>query len=69
MTIEETILKAIDGGYKGDKAFLLGLPQYAQSQLWLDPAFWQALGKAMGWDGKASLGKEIIELDDGTFCR
>ena len=49
MTIQQAIEKAIEGGYKGNKEFLLKLPEYAKSQIWLDPLFWQSLGKAMGW--------------------
>lgn len=51
MTIQQAIEKAIEGGYKGNKEFLLKLPEYAKSQIWLDPLFWQSLGKAMGWNG------------------
>ena len=49
MTLQEVITKAIEGGYKGNKEFLLKLPEYAKSQIWLDTFFWQSLGKAMGW--------------------
>ena len=49
MNIQETIEKAIEGGYKGDKHFLINLPEYAKSQIWLDPLFWQSLSKAMRW--------------------
>ena len=48
MTIEETIQKAYNGGYREakDKAgFVLnGIRNFV-----LDPLFWQSLGKAMGW--------------------
>ena len=57
MTIQETIKKAIEGGYEitgGQDDILTGHdPQfhsYSIDMTVLDPAFWSALGKAMGWD-------------------
>ena len=50
MKIEEAIERACAAGYKGDEHFLLNLPEYAKSQIWLDPSFWQSLGKALGWN-------------------
>jgi hypothetical protein len=54
MTIEEAIKKAIEGGYKFPDLVepyrwesLYGLP--AIYPIFLDPKFWQSLGKAMGW--------------------
>ncbi len=45
MTIEETITKAIEGGYDGQKYSALN----AEELIYLDPTFWQSLGKALGW--------------------
>lgn len=49
MTIEDAIKKAIDGGWVDPKRN--DVPTiYLRSHFFLDPAFWQSLGKAMGWD-------------------
>jgi len=58
--IEQAIRDAVEkGGYKGGAelalSVLLKLPKYAQSQIWLDPAFWQALGTARGWGEKREI--------------
>lgn len=47
---QDAIKQAIEGGYKGDEHFLLNLPEYAKAQIWIDPLFWQALGKARKWN-------------------
>jgi len=49
MTIQEAIEKTIEGGYAGSEKWLLDLPESAKCQIWLDPLFWQYLGKTMGW--------------------
>lgn len=55
--IEQAIQKAIEGGYgKGREDFIRKLPEFALSQVWLDPLFWQALGKSLGWDEDISEG-------------
>jgi len=48
---ENAIKDAIKGGYQSHDAlsFLSGLPEYAKAQIWIDPEFWQALGKAREW--------------------
>ena len=58
MTIQQAIEKAIEGGYE-NKELLIGGPKFVAehyshgvSQLFLDPIFWQSLGKAMGWKGR-----------------
>jgi hypothetical protein len=49
--IREALEKAVDRGYRVEqKDFLLKLPEFALCQVWLDPLFWQCLGKAMGWE-------------------
>src|SRR5271167_3257186 len=62
MTIEEVIKRAIDTGWDGD-AMAFGVEKSAEpvkeswkvdgwwygKEIFLDPAFWQSLGKAMGW--------------------
>lgn len=48
--MEEAIKLAIEGGYDGgDINFLIKLPYYARSQIWIDPLFWQSLGRALDW--------------------
>ena len=49
---QRAITDAIDGGYCfGDTAsFIVNLPEYALSQLWIDPKFWQCLGKTRKWE-------------------
>ena len=57
MTIQETIEKAWEAGYANDWSDLakLGLSQYKTNpqiyaSVFLDPSFWQSLGRVMGWD-------------------
>lgn len=48
MTIEQAIEKSIEGGYKwngGPRECSWGHYDHA----FLDPLFWQSLGKALGW--------------------
>ena len=51
MTIKQAIEKAIEGGWSPVDNFNepkeLGEMLYAE--IFLDPLFWQSLGKAMGW--------------------
>ena len=49
MTIEKTIKKAIEGGYKNDSK--VDYRKWDLSSVYLDPSFWQSLGKALGWEG------------------
>jgi hypothetical protein len=49
MIPKQAIEKAIEGGYKIDLAWFVDLPVYAHAQIIIDPDFWQALGKALGW--------------------
>lgn len=46
--MKEAIQKAIEGGYKN--YVLCSEHGYEYGQVWLDPLFWQALVKSMGWD-------------------
>ncbi len=49
--MEQVIKKSIEGGYaKGREDFISKMPEFALSQIWLDPLFWQCLGNAMGWN-------------------
>jgi len=57
--MENIIKKAIEGGYNLDTVFGVAKAQAnfdmtkypaIQSKIVLDPLFWQALGKACGWD-------------------
>ena len=54
MKIPETIKKAIEGGYDNQNARYIALGLESQthcnySDIFLDPNFWQSLGKAMEW--------------------
>lgn len=55
MTIQTAIQKAVEGGWDKTRATLDfnegGGEQIWESDMILDPLFWQALGKSMGWDG------------------
>lgn len=53
MTIEETIRKAVEGGWrKGNILNGIDSPMGfdIKYDCVLDPLFWQSLGKAMGWN-------------------
>jgi hypothetical protein len=58
----EAVEKAIEGGWKPDVNDLFQSSE-RQTKIALDPSFWQALGKALGWgetevyswDGKPTL--------------
>ena len=55
MTIEQAKQKAIDGGFEIHNSVVgwnIPLPLF-------DPLFWQALGKAMGWNGVNYLAPEM----------
>lgn len=66
MTIQEAIQKAIEGGWKNevDRDFALykGQPHFAL----LDPLFWQAVGKSLGWNDEHHL-FESGEVKDFPF--
>lgn len=50
--MEPIIKKAIQGGFKKGKLILTsdGINNYSNPEMFfLDPLFWQALGKACGW--------------------
>jgi len=53
MTIEQAIKKAIEGGYCyaiSGEAYKNTLAEKGEKEIvFLDPKFWQCLGKAMGW--------------------
>ena len=49
MSIREAIQKAIiEGGFTGHP--LSSWHEHDKYQIFLDPLFWQSLGKAMGWE-------------------
>lgn len=52
MTIQETIKKAIEGGYNWEsrRDYMAG-GTASQCLLVCDPEFWKALGKSLGWQG------------------
>jgi hypothetical protein len=49
MTIQETINKAIEGGYPTERIADLSAPMQAQG--FLETTFWEALGRALGIEG------------------
>lgn len=51
MTIQQTIEKAIEGGFNATFGDEMMSKKYGDfSRIFLDHLFWQSLGKAMGWD-------------------
>ncbi len=63
MTIQQTIQKAIEGGYQDCDGFTEGqnwmiwfqksgkdILAKSEHSIFLDPQFWQCLGKIMGWN-------------------
>lgn len=53
MKIEEAIKKAIEGGWEYGRGEITSLPGFGDlfvnEKMVIDPQFWKALGKAMGW--------------------
>jgi len=49
MRIQEAITKAREGGYPADQ--LEAPSRLVQAQYFLDTAFWEALGRTLGWEG------------------
>jgi len=64
MTIEQAIEKAIEGGWHATlKHQLEVIREGRAASIFLDPLFWQSLGKALGWKSK----KELRARDDDDF--
>ena len=61
MIPDEIMRLAQKGGYKIDLYWFSQLPQYAHAQFIIDPLFWSALGKSLGW------GKETYEDIRGGY--
>lgn len=59
MTIQEAIQKANEGGWKTTLEPYRSLSEAIALAL-LDPLFWQALGKSMGWEKKTVVRRGII---------
>ena len=55
MTIKEAIQKAVGKGYKDyiETASSFDIDK-ERSDILLDPSFWQALGKSLGWEAQLS---------------
>ena len=49
MRIQEAITKAIEGGYITDQ--LDDPSRLVQAQYFLETSFWEALARALGWEG------------------
>jgi hypothetical protein len=70
--IEQAIKDAIDGGWKGATARSENFFHQALMSAWghglaaLDAAFWQALGKARGWEYEPSMCKDCRTIGLGT---
>jgi len=72
MNIKQVIEKAIEGGYKRTKEnYFPPLGRFDGDRIFLDPNFWQCLGKEMGWKvghgGKYEYMK-IEKKEDGGIC-
>lgn len=71
MTIQQAIEKAVEGGYHRGQIGTSPIVEincdfaitetkgernhYGLAWVWLDPLFWQSLGKAMGWEETSHL--------------
>ena len=60
MTIQQAIEKAIEGGWKESN-----IPGLNYGVAFLDPLFWQSLGKAMGWKETTSfgVGGDLLDIE------
>ena len=65
MTIEETLKKAIEGGWDEGRSIVgdawKGLSMKSTHKAFLDPLFWKSLGKAMGW-------LDVTRVPKGHVC-
>jgi hypothetical protein len=53
--IEQAIKEAVKNGWRQpEPCDLEGIPVYHKGDAFLDPSFWQALGKAKGWNFASS---------------
>lgn len=78
MTIQEAIEKANVGGYNGyPKSFCEECGNYESPKggsIFLDPLFWQALGKAMGWKNETCRGCSMTrdrrpeKMEEFCYC-
>ncbi len=76
MIPKEAIEKAIEGGWNTYIANgwspleWCGAPRFSGDELYfiaLDPSFWQSLGKALGWKGKAYFRSKGYECEPWQF--
>lgn len=69
MTIQQAIEKAIEGGYPKPGNFT-GTYESPYTSHFLNPLFWQSLGKSMGWE-KATCEHHgnCIDGRSGIHCR
>ena len=75
MTIKQVHQKAIKAGYDhylmSDGKKGLKVIGECRSDVLLDPLFWQALGKAMGWDDIVHIGQKgnvLKIINNGHHC-
>ena len=73
MTISEILQKAAQGGYDVKKGLTAINSIEKYSSVFLDPLFWQSLGKAMGWEqgeyGLTGLGDNLVPCWHGMMLR
>ncbi len=62
--MEKAIRKAIEGGYKIEWSMDVAVNGYYRSHILLDPLFWQALGKAEGWDDSKPYINKFCKYDN-----
>jgi len=57
---KEAIRRSLEGGYFNFRGDIEDIYAYVRHQILLDPLFWQALGKAEGWE------REFVMASFGT---
>lgn len=60
--MNDAIKKAIEGGYKVPWNYLIIKDTHAN--IFLDPLFWRALGKSLGWENRTGLLHDKINDPD-----
>lgn len=64
MTIEQAIENAVEGGWGASECMVVGKFGFNYDRAFLDPSFWQSLGKALGWDDESGLRRWKYEWHD-----
>lgn len=63
--MKEAIQKAIEGGYETPNMSERTGTGILTYNCLLDPAFWQSLGKAMGWEKRMEVAWGIVDEEHG----